>query len=184
MASWALRVSLVLCQLKYCVFTLVANDYITVMTSPLQYLDKTLTPPTSCLRCILPFFFILRGDLFFVLPCVIWFLCFSVLLALRLPRLGKRELILALFVRLFDFCLFGFCLFPLPLGVWEGMRFVIVALLGLFSYLFFYQNLPGDKEYIDAGSTLKFCRKYGVSSKKDNSWSVMSSTTSQLRGAN
>ena len=31
--------------------------------------------------------FILRGDLFFyVLPCVILFLCFSVLLALRLPR--------------------------------------------------------------------------------------------------
>ena len=30
--------------------------------------------------------FILRGDLFYVLPCVILFLCFSVLLALRLPR--------------------------------------------------------------------------------------------------
>ena len=42
--------------------------------------------------------FILRGDLFYVLPCVILFLCFSVLLALRLPRLGKRELILVLFV--------------------------------------------------------------------------------------
>ena len=35
--------------------------------------------------------FILRGDLFYVLPCVILFLCFSVLLALRLPRLGKKE---------------------------------------------------------------------------------------------
>ena len=52
--------------------------------------------------------FILRGDLLYVLPCVILFLCFSVLLALRLPRLGKRELILLLFVRLFDLCLFGF----------------------------------------------------------------------------
>ena len=30
--------------------------------------------------------FILRGDLFFVLPCVILLLCFLVLLALRLPR--------------------------------------------------------------------------------------------------
>ena len=48
--------------------------------------------------------FILRGDLFYVLPCVILFLCFSVLLALQLPRLGKRELILVLFVRLFDLC--------------------------------------------------------------------------------
>ena len=36
------------------------------------------------------------------------FLCFSVILALRLPRLGKRELILVLFVRLLDLCLFGF----------------------------------------------------------------------------
>ena len=45
--------------------------------------------------------FILRGDLLYVVPCVILFLCFSVLLVLRLPRLGKRELILVLFVRLF-----------------------------------------------------------------------------------
>ena len=37
--------------------------------------------------------FILRGDLFYVLPCVILLLCFSVLFALPLPRLGKRELI-------------------------------------------------------------------------------------------
>ena len=52
--------------------------------------------------------FILRCELFYVLPCVILFLYFSVLLALRLPRLGKRDLILELFVRLFDLCLFGF----------------------------------------------------------------------------
>ena len=42
--------------------------------------------------------FILRGDLLYVFPCVILFLSFSVLLVLRLPRLGKRELILMLFV--------------------------------------------------------------------------------------
>ena len=36
--------------------------------------------------------FILRGDLLYVFPCVILFLCFSVLLVLQLPRLGKREL--------------------------------------------------------------------------------------------
>ena len=79
--------------------------------------------------------FILRGDLLYVLPCVILFLCFSVLLVLRLPRLGKRELILVLFVRLFDLDLpvssSSWCL-----GVWEGLRFVIVAFPGLFSYLF------------------------------------------------
>ena len=67
----------------------------------------------------LALWFTLRGDLFYVLPYVILFLCFSVLLALRLPRLEKRELILVLFVRLFDLCLFGFVgfLFLLVFGM-------------------------------------------------------------------
>ena len=34
------------------------------------------------------------------------------------------------------FVLVWICRFPLPLGVWEGLRFVIVALPGLFSYFF------------------------------------------------
>ena len=63
------------------------------------------------------FLFILRGDLFCVLLCGISFLCFSVLLALRLPRLGKRELILVFYVSLFD-----------------------LALPGLFSYFFYTVN--------------------------------------------
>ena len=64
--------------------------------------------------------FILRGDLLFVFPCVILFLCLSVLLVLRLPRLGKRELILVLFMRLFDLCLFGFVGFLFLLGSGKG----------------------------------------------------------------
>ena len=64
--------------------------------------------------------FILRGDLLYILPCVILFLCFSVLLVLRLPRLEKRELILVLFVRLFDLCLFGFVGFLFLLVSWKG----------------------------------------------------------------
>ena len=35
--------------------------------------------------------FILRGDLLYVLPCVILFLCFAILLVLRLHRMGKKE---------------------------------------------------------------------------------------------
>ena len=85
--------------------------------------------------------FILRGDLFYVFPCVILFLCLTVLLVLRLPRLGKRERAnLSAFRTFVRFVLVYICRFPLPLGVWEGLRFVIVALPGLFSYLFFYQN--------------------------------------------
>ena len=49
--------------------------------------------------------FILRDDLLHVLPCVILFLCFSVLLVLRLPSLGKRELFSYLFASyLFSCC--------------------------------------------------------------------------------
>ena len=64
--------------------------------------------------------FILRVDLLYVFPCVILFLCFLVLLVLRLPRLGKRELILVLFVRLFDLCLFGSVGFLFLLGSGKG----------------------------------------------------------------
>ena len=64
--------------------------------------------------------FILRGDLLYVFPCVILFLCFSVLLVLRLPLLGKRELILVLFVRLFGLCLFRFLGFLFLLGSGKG----------------------------------------------------------------
>ena len=81
--------------------------------------------------------FIPRGEFFYVLPCAILFLCFSVLLALRLPRLGKRELILVLFVRLFDLCLFGFVGFLSLLVSGKGLRFVIVALPRLFFYFFY-----------------------------------------------
>ena len=64
--------------------------------------------------------FILRGDLLYVFPCVILFLCFSVLLVLRLPRLGKRELILVLFICLFGLCLFRFVGFLFLLGSEKG----------------------------------------------------------------
>ena len=45
---------------------------------------------------------------------------FSVLLVLRLPRLGKRELILVLFVRKFGLCLFRFVGFLFLLGSGKG----------------------------------------------------------------
>ena len=81
--------------------------------------------------------FILRGDLLYVFSCVILFLCFSVLLVLRLPRFGEERANLSSFRTFVRFVLVWICRYPLPLGVWEGLRFVIVALPGLFSYLFF-----------------------------------------------
>ena len=73
------------------------------------YRSKAVVPVLVLLFVALRF--ILRGDLFYVLPCIILFLCFSVLLALQLPRLEQRELILVLFVRLFDLRLFAFVSF-------------------------------------------------------------------------
>ena len=64
--------------------------------------------------------FNLRGDWLYVFPCVILFLCFSVHLVLRLPRLGKRELFLVPFVRLFGLCLFRFVGFLFLLGSGKG----------------------------------------------------------------
>ena len=64
--------------------------------------------------------FVLQGDLLYVFPCVMLFLCFSVLLVLRLPRLGKRELIFVLFVHLFGLCLFRFVSFLFLLGSGKG----------------------------------------------------------------
>ena len=64
--------------------------------------------------------FILRCDLLCVFPCVILFLCFSVLLVLRLPRLGRGGLVLVLFVRLFGLCLFRFVGFLFILGSGKG----------------------------------------------------------------
>ena len=62
--------------------------------------------------------FILRGDLMYVFPCIILFFCFFSPFSLAITRLGKRELILVLFVRLFDLCLFGFVGFLFLL--WSG----------------------------------------------------------------
>ena len=93
---------------------------------------------------------------------------------------GGGVLILVLFVRLFGLCLFGLvgdlgafrafvrfvlvwiCRFPLPLGVWEGLQFVIVALPGLFSYLFFQTT----------GARIDICKVYDQQSKQGfpNNW--------------
>ena len=93
---------------------------------------SALNPPVVCStdrsKAVVPvlvllfvaFWIILRGDLLYVFPCVILFLCFSVVLVLRLPRLGKKELISVLFVRLFGLCLFRFVGFLFFFGSGKG----------------------------------------------------------------
>ena len=81
--------------------------------------------------------FILRGDLLYVFPCVILFSPFSI----AITSLGEERANLSAFRRFVRFVLVWICRFPLPLGVWEGLRFVVVALPGLFSYLLFFLTL-------------------------------------------
>ena len=68
-------------------------------------------------------------------------LCYFVLVffnpfSIAITSLGEERASLGAFRALVRFALVWFCLFPLPLGVWDRLRFVIVALPGLFSYPF------------------------------------------------
>ena len=56
--------------------------------------------------------------------------------SIAITSLGEERANLSAF-RMFDrFVLVWICRFTLPLDVWEGLRFVIVAFPGLFPYLF------------------------------------------------
>ena len=107
-------------------------------------LNPTVVYPTDRSKAVVPVlvllfvasWFILRGDLFYVLPCVILFLCVFSPLSIAITSLGEERANRSAFRTFVRFVLVWICRFPLPLGVWEGLRFVIVALPGLFSYLF------------------------------------------------
>ena len=63
---------------------------------------------------------------------LVFFSPFSI--AITLPWEERANL--SAFRTFVRFVLVWICRFPLPLGGWEGLRFVIVALPGLFSYPF------------------------------------------------
>ena len=56
---------------------------------------------------------------------------------IAITSLGEERADLSAFRTFVRFVLVWICRFPLPLGVWEGLQFVIVALPGLFSRFFF-----------------------------------------------
>ena len=57
--------------------------------------------------------------------------------SIAVTSLGEERANLNAFCTFVRFTLVWFCLFSLPLGDWEGLRFVIVALPGHFAYLCF-----------------------------------------------
>ena len=145
--------------------------------------------------------FILRGDLLYVFPCVILFLCFSVLLVLRLPRLGKRELILVLFVRLFGLCMFRFVGFLFLLGsgkgcglwLWHSLDFSLTFLLCLyqvrvfgewfyFFYFFTFSPVPlSSQSFSFISSTMSSISFFPLSWRRDKmthkGWRIVKSPT-------
>ena len=76
----------------------------------------------------------------FVLVLLFYFVFVLFCVCPLITSLGEERAVLSAFRAFVRFTLVWFCLFPLQLGVWEGLRFVIVALPGLFSSLFFQTN--------------------------------------------
>ena len=65
-------------------------------------------------------------------------LVFSSPFSIAITSLGEERTNLSAFRTFVLFVLVWICRFPLPLGVWEGLRFVIVAHPGLFFFFFFF----------------------------------------------
>ena len=80
--------------------------------------------------------FILRGDLFYVLTLCYFVLVFFSPFSIAITSLGEERANLSDFRTFVRFVLVWFYRFLLPLGVWKGLRFVIVALPGLSFYFF------------------------------------------------
>ena len=79
-------------------------------------------------------YFVLVFFFFFLFFFFLFFFFFSPL-SIAITSLGVERVNLSAFCTFVRFALVWFCLFPLPLGIWEGLRLVIVALPGL-SYFF------------------------------------------------
>ena len=71
--------------------------------------SKALVPVLVLLFVAL--WFILRGDLFYVLPCVILFLCFSDPFSIAITSLGEERASLSAIRTFVRLCLFGFVCF-------------------------------------------------------------------------
>ena len=88
---------------------------------------------------------LLLCGLFYEAICCILSMCHFVLVffspfSIVITSIGEERANLSAFRTFVRFVLVWICRFPLPLGAWEGLRFVIVALPGLFSYLFFFKG--------------------------------------------
>ena len=112
---------------------------------------SALNPPlvysTDRSKAVVPVLVLLFVALWFILHSTRRFvvcltMCHFVLVffspfSIAITSLGEERANLSAFRTFVRFVLVWICRFPLPLGVWKGLRFAIVALPGLFSYLFY-----------------------------------------------
>ena len=82
------------------------------------------------------YFFVVYSTRQFVLCLTLCHFVFFSPFSIAITSLGEDRANLSAFHTFVRFALVWFCLFPLPLGVRERLRFVIVALPGLFSDFF------------------------------------------------
>ena len=106
-------------------------------------LNPTVVCSTDRSKAVVPVLVLLLPcGLFYEAICCMYFrvsFCSCVFFSpfsIAITSLGEERANLSAFRTFVRFVLVWICRFPLPLGVWEGLRFVIVALPGLFSYLF------------------------------------------------
>ena len=107
--------------------------------------DRSKVLASMLVLLFVALWFTLRSDLFYVLPYVILFLCFFSPFSIAISSLGEERANLSAFRTFVRFVLVWICRCPLSPGVWEGLRFVIVALPGLFSFPFFLEVKRGLK---------------------------------------
>ena len=75
--------------------------------------------------------------------------------SIEITSLREERANLSAFRTFVQFALVWFCLFPLPLPVWVGLRPMIVALAGLFSYPFFMHiNNKKDSIVLDLAKAI------------------------------
>ena len=107
--------------------------------------NRAVVYSTDRSKAVVQVLILLFGALRFILRFVVCltlchFVQFFSPFSIAITSLGEERANLSAF-RTFDrFVLVWLCRFPLPLDVWEGLRFVIVALPRLFSYHLFHST--------------------------------------------
>ena len=94
--------------------------------------------------------------------------CFFKPFSIAITSVGEEIANLSAFRTFVRFVLVRICRFPLPLGVWEGLRLLIVALPGLFSFFFMHlsHNIPAiANSFITVNKFSELLRKVRFTSK-------------------